>query len=986
MSPSQVMAERLQGQEHIDLLLLKLRFQAGKLVEVEGNRTFLLDDPTSAWVVYSGIVNIFAVQTQNARTSGARIHIFQGAAGQVLLGIAPETHATGFSLLVTGTPNTRVLKISRTRLQALAQDLEYRDIIAAMLDAWAEGLANGIPSEIVPKDHVLLRAGATVDPAQVGVAVLKHGALWVRPVEGNAMYMGLPELHWTDTEQFMPVLANTWLQGTDTARLYALETAAYIEQDPAWAGLDHYQHLALNAIALVQKRLESAERQRLRTKAETNQQLMQETLERLAAPLLSHKESELTQVLAGERDPLITACRLVGNRLGITILSYPGIEKHPQQIALANLARYSRIRIRQVALRGDWWRNDSGPLLGFLEKDARPVALLPTRGGNYELIDPIEQTRRVVTEDIEAALSSFAYTMYRPFSKRIATARDLLQFGLRDAKGSLLTVLGMGTAIGLLELLPPVAVDKIFTNIIPNADQGVLLQVGLTLFLVALVTGLFRVVRGFAMLEVQGKVDASVQAAIWDHMLSLPPAFFRHYSSGELGVRAMGITEIRRLLSGHIMNAILNSLSAVFNLALLFIYSVPLALAAMVIVLGALVVIVVSGIHQLSYQREQSRIQREISGKVLQLLTGIIKLRAAGAERHALAIWGERFASQRELAYKGRTVSNRLLAFNAGYPALASLVIFAIVAYAPLSDLGTGAFLAFNLAFTQFLIAILTLGAVSVSVLSIVPIFHQIRPILDAVPEVDERKIPPGELSGNIEVSHVSFRYSEDGPLVLDDISLQIQPGDFVALVGASGSGKSTLLRLLLGFDMPESGEVLYDGQALSGIDLWAVRQQIGVVLQNARIMSGDIFSNIVSSSAHLTLDDAWVAAAKAGFDEDIRAMPMGMQTIISEGGGNLSGGQRQRLLIARALANKPRILFFDEATSALDNRTQEIVSASLEDLRVTRVVIAHRLSTIMNANQIHVFDRGRIVQSGTYERLIKQPGPFANLAKRQMI
>jgi ATP-binding cassette subfamily C protein len=279
-------------------------------------------------------------------------------------------------------------------------------------------------------------------------------------------------------------------------------------------------------------------------------------------------------------------------------------------------------------------------------------------------------------------------------------------------------------------------------------------------------------------------------------------------------------------------------------------------------------------------------------------------------------------------------------------PTLASLVIFAVVAYGPSSDLKTGPFLAFNLAFTQFLVAMLTLGAVSVSVLSIIPTFQQIRPILDAEPEVDERKSPPGELSGNIEVSHVSFRYSEDTPLVLNDISLHIRPGDFVALVGASGSGKSTLLRLLLGFDIPESGEVFYDGQALSGLDLRAIRQQIGVVLQNARIMSGDIYTNIVSSSSHLTLDDAWNAAAMAGFDGDIREMPMGMQTIISEGGGNLSGGQRQRLLIARALANKPRILFFDEATSALDNQTQEIVSCSLENLRVTRVVIAHRLST----------------------------------------
>lgn len=985
MSNAQVLASHLKPQDNLELFLLKLRFQEGMLIGVEGNETLLLDDPKSAWVVYSGIVNVFAIQTQNQETVSARIHIFQAGVGQLLLGTNFNTQ-NGYKLLVTGTPVTQLLKCDRARLQAMATDLEHQSIIAGMLDAWAAGLANGIPIEIVPKDCVLLRADETVELEPAAIAAPKQGTLWVRPSIGNAAYTGLPELQWASTERFMPVVDNAWLRSVEAARLSAVSTTTYLERDPLWLGLDDFQQLVLKAAALSQQQREAAERDRLRAKAEANTRLMQHTLERLAAPLLTEKATELAPILGSENDPLVKACQLVGSRMGITIQSYPGIERHPPKIALNNLARYSRIRIRQVALRGEWWRSNSGPLLGFLEKTGHPVALLPLSNRTYELIDPVEQTRRTVTADIEAELSSFAYAFYRPFPNRTLTTRDILGFGLQDSKSSLLTVLWMGIAIGLLELLPPVAVDKIFTNIIPNADRGLLFQLGLTLLLIAFVTGLFRVVRGFAILEVQSKMDASIQAAIWDRILNLPPSFFRKFSSGELGVRAMGITEIRRLLSGHIMNAILNSLSAMFNLALLFIYSQRLALVALSIALGALVVIIVSGLYQLRYQREQNRVQREISGKALQLLTGIMKLRASGSERRALAIWGTLFATQRALAYKARSISNRLLAFNAGYPTLASLAIFAVVAYGPLSDLGTGAFLAFHLAFSQFLIAMLTLGAVSVSVIAIIPTFQQIRPILDAEQEVDERKSPPGELSGHIEISHASFRYAENGPLVLNDISLDIRPGDFVALVGPSGSGKSTLLRLLLGFDVPESGEVFYDGQALSGLDLGSVRQQIGVVLQNARIMSGDIFSNIVSSSAHLTLDDAWQAAAMAGFDGDIREMPMGMQTIVSEGGGNLSGGQRQRLLIARALANKPRILFFDEATSALDNRTQEIVSRSLDDLHVTRLVIAHRLTTIMNANMIHVFEHGRIVQSGTYATLINQPGPFASLAKRQLV
>jgi ATP-binding cassette subfamily C protein len=270
------------------------------------------------------------------------------------------------------------------------------------------------------------------------------------------------------------------------------------------------------------------------------------------------------------------------------------------------------------------------------------------------------------------------------------------------------------------------------------------------------------------------------------------------------------------------------------------------------------------------------------------------------------------------------------------------------------------------------------------SLLVIVPTYERLRPILQAAPEVEAGQAEPGELGGAIDVDRVSFRYHADGPLVLDDVSLHFRPGEFVALVGPSGSGKSTLLRLLLGFEAPVAGAILYDGRDLATLDVRAVRRQIGTVLQSGRLMTGDIFSNIVGAST-LTVDDAWEAARMAGLDADIRAMPMGMHSVIGEGLSTLSGGQRQRLLIARAIVSRPRIIFFDEATSALDNRTQEIVSRSLESLAATRVVIAHRLSTVVNADRIYVLQNGRVVESGTYRELMQRRGVFADLARRQI-
>jgi ABC-type bacteriocin/lantibiotic exporter with double-glycine peptidase domain len=223
-------------------------------------------------------------------------------------------------------------------------------------------------------------------------------------------------------------------------------------------------------------------------------------------------------------------------------------------------------------------------------------------------------------------------------------------------------------------------------------------------------------------------------------------------------------------------------------------------------------------------------------------------------------------------------------------------------------------------------------------------------------------------------------------PYVIDNLSLKIKSGQYVAIVGTTGCGKSTLMRLLLGFETPQKGAIFYDGKDLATIDLKSLRKRIGTVMQNGKLFSGDIFSNIVISSPQLTLEDAWKAAEMAGIAEDIRNMPMNMHTIISEGSGGISGGQRQRIMIARAIAPNPKILMFDEATSALDNITQRIVSESLDKLKCTRIVIAHRLSTIKQCDRIIVLNKGKIIEDGTYDELMDKKGFFSELVERQRV
>ncbi len=529
---------------------------------------------------------------------------------------------------------------------------------------------------------------------------------------------------------------------------------------------------------------------------------------------------------------------------------------------------------------------------------------------------------------------------------------------------------------------------QLIDTVIPNADRNQLYFITVGLVAVALADATFTVTEGVAMQRFQGKNEMAIQSAVWDRLLGLPVPFFQEYTAGDLSNRAMGITAIMAILSGTTSSAVISGIFSVFYFILLFWYDSRLAWIAAGLAVVTIVITVVVNVIKLKYLRNEVQIQNKLQGLVLQLLEGVSKLRNTGAEARGFYQWSTVFGQQRPQIYKAENITNYLETYNSILPILSNMLFFwAVMYFAAKSGDGlgitTGQFVGFTVAYGSFLGGMLGLTGAAMSLMQVVPIFENSKPILDAIPERSADRAQAPSLAGNIEVNNVSFRYTEDAPLILDDISLSIRPGEYVALVGSSGSGKSTLLRVLLGFETAESGSVFYDNMELSGMDVASVRRQIGVVLQNGSVMLGDIFRNIVGS-APFSIDDAWEAARLCGLAEDIESMPMGMHTMV--GSGVFSGGQMQRLMIARAIVHKPNILFFDEATSALDNRTQAIVTESLDSLKVTRVVIAHRLSTIVNADRILFLHKGRIVEQGTYDELMANDGYFADVAKRQTL
>ena len=692
--------------------------------------------------------------------------------------------------------------------------------------------------------------------------------------------------------------------------------------------------------------------------------------------------------VAGDAEPILKACELVGQSLGIDVLPHPGAEEgmtYEEQVLSIGTA--SGFRTRVVALRDEWFKGDNGPMLGQLADTLAPVALIPTSPTSYECIDPGSGRRQPVTAEVAETLSDFAYTFYRPMPQGLLAVVDVVRFGARGLTRDYRAVLYMAIVVGIFGTLTPYFTGKIFDEVIPQAQTTALWGYGAALALAAAATAAFKFTQGVATVRIQTRMGSSIQASVWDRIMNLPVNFFRRFSAGDLTDRAEGVNAIQELISGAGVAAILGSVSGLFYVAQMFTYDLMLALLAVLLTVIYVGFNMTCNYLQLRHQRVELQFRGRISGLVLNLLTGVTKIRVAGAEPHAFRVWAEQFARQRRIAFTVGTIQNVATVFSTVYPLVSSIAIFSVVVniqQSGRSDFTTGDFVAFNAAYALFLAAMQALGDASLSLLRIVPIYERLKPIITTPGEVDGSKAYPGKLKGQIEMSHVSFRYSADGPWIINDISLKIEPGQFVAFVGSSGGGKSTLMRLMLGFETPTRGAVLFDGQDLSSLDMRMVRQQMGVVLQTSRVMPTEIYRNITGVTSR-TIDDAWEAAEKAGLAEDIRNMPMRMHTYVSEGGGTLSGGQRQRLMIARAIVNKPKILFLDEATSALDNRAQATVTESMDRMDATRIVIAHRLSTVINADKICFLHQGKVAEMGTYQELMDLNGMFAQLARRQM-
>jgi ATP-binding cassette subfamily C protein len=663
------------------------------------------------------------------------------------------------------------------------------------------------------------------------------------------------------------------------------------------------------------------------------------------------------------------------------------------------------MRSRRVILDGKWWTHSGGPLIARVAERRRVprgptpftspslaagtgwVALIPHLGG-YRMRAADTQTNEIHEWKVDAALASrlapFAFTFYRRFDRRRLNAADMLRFAATHGAGDVVTLLMAGLVAALVGLFMPAATGWLIDQAIPSQASRTVESIiaGLAVAGVAIIA--LDVLRSLAVMRFESRIGVAMQAALVDRVVSAPARFFREFSSGDLALRMGSVNTIQRTITGSTIGAFVTSIFLFANIGLMLAYSPALTAASLGI---ALVIVAISTVVGLARLRVGPRIEA-MDGKLgalqFEIFSGIAKLRAAAAEPRAFRKWYEKYDAFRSLNGMSVRLSNwESVALSLLQPAATVMVLYLAWQLMPTSGMSTGEFVAFHAALFALLGGVHTLVSTALDLVNLKPVWDRARPILETPPEDSGRQGLAHEPQGRIELRAVSFAYP-GGPVVLEDIDLVIEPGEFVAIVGASGSGKSTLLRLLLGFESPAIGQVAYDARDLATLDLRHLRRRIGTVLQGGKLWGGDILTNIAGAN-NIDANAALEAARRAGLERDIEAMPMGLYTVVGEGLSTLSGGQRQRVLIARALAGNPRILLLDEATSALDNVSQATVLEGLAALQATRVVIAHRLNTVRNADRIVVLDRGRIVQQGTFEELARASGPFSAMLARQV-
>ncbi len=969
--------------------IAELAARSGTSVPCAGNLPVKLDDPDGVWFIDRGAVDLFLVEFKDGVEQAAPQHLLRREAGRLLPGVAPDEQGddkdTTLSLVAKGLPGTLLKRLPASLLPEI-----HPTELAEQTDTWLTAITDTLSRFVgrIPRPTALAEPGLTRTLAPCTLSV-RRGVVWVsEPSRGASLFMDMvdqAELAEASGphEAVIPLTRTSWLTLLDEATVSGKSTEALAQQGMLLPALASFHAVAF-ALERLNRRLAvvddaNLERARISSRREAEKAARQRLFNIYDHPIDRDADVEDTA--------LADALHIIGRHQGIDFRIPVRSGPSDSPVGLVDVLDASGVRARRVRFRaeGNWWRGDSNAMLAFRAKDGRPVALLPGMFGRYREIDPVSRRSVRITADRADALEEEAWMFYRPLPSGNVKPVDLLGIALHGSAPDLARLVIAGLPGGLIKLLPALALGFVANHIVAGGGVGALYAVAVTLAGFGLLGALLHLLQSTAMMRLEGRSASRVEAAFWDRLMRLPPSILHRQPAGDLAMSGMTFQNLRDGLQGVVADSLLSMVFLLPVFGVIFFYDATLGVVALVFSLASLLVTVALGLCQISPYGRMIGAVRHVAGRLFQIVGGIVKLRVENAEGSAFAIWARDYREQKRAELELGALEGHSRAFGAALPFLAGGVLLFAVVTAGDRNLPVGDFLVVYTVFIVFQSAIARLGESFGTIAAMLPAFDQMRPLLAAVPETEVEGEPVERLGGEILFDHVSFRYDPDGPLILDDVTIRAGPGEFVAIAGESGAGKSTLFRLALGIDRPSAGAVYYDGRDLRHLNLKQVRRKIGAVPQSVRLHPQDLWDNIVAHHEETTTGEVWQAARAAGIEREIKAMPMGMMTMVGASGAVLSGGESQRVTIARSLIGSPRIMLFDEATNWLDNESQAEVMQNLALLTSTRIVIAHRLSTLEQADRIYVMQAGKVVQSGSFQKLMEVDGVFRELVRRQV-
>ena len=715
-------------------------------------------------------------------------------------------------------------------------------------------------------------------------------------------------------------------------------------------------------------------------RSEMDQQLFEDSLFRAAGVVMGQRKATM---ISGDRIVTREAIDEVLKYYHLKPVEVPKSIQGNEELIDYCLRPYGLMR-RDILLEDGWYKDAFGPVLAFEKESGEPVTLLPGAWRGYVYTDGKTGKKKKINKTTAALFQREAYCFYQPLPQRKIGISDLFVYMKNSVSvQDIILIVATALAVTITGLFIPRITKALTGPVLVNGSASMLIAIAISLFCTSLSSRLLDSIRSLYINRIQTKTSIGIQASMMMRVMSLPADFFRKYSAGELAQRSMSVNTLCNTLLGTVMSTGLTSLMSLLYIPQIISFAPALAVPSLLIILVTVAFSALSSFVQIRLSRLLMEHSAKEAGMSYAMISGIQKIKLAGAEKRSFARWLNLYAEGAEYSFNPPLFIKINSVIKLAITLFSTIILYFLAVQ---SGVDQSSYFAFTAAYSSVMGAFSSLAGIALTAAKIKPTLEMAKPFLEAQPETSDNREIVTRVSGAIELNNVCFRYDDHSPYIVNGLSLKIKPGEYIAIVGKTGCGKSTLMRLMLGFEKPEKGAIYYDGKDMNKLDLSSLRRRIGTVMQSGGLFQGDIYSNIVITAPELTLDDAWDAAEKAGIADDIRAMPMGMQTLISEGQGGISGGQKQRIMIARAIAPKPKILMFDEATSALDNKTQKQVSDALDAMGCTRIVIAHRLSTIRHCDRILVLDKGNIIEEGNYEELIEKGGFFADLVARQRL